>query len=393
MKSVRGYWALILLVFVAFTSACSREKESVTDADRQIKTARAEVAEAIRAELPEYRAFPAVTEAKVSVTLSAKIPGYVKKVLVEEGQQVKKGQLLLVVDQKDIQSKLKALEAAKKAALSQKSALEARLSYAKTNFQRFERLMKDEAATQEEYDRAESEYLALKDQVAALSSQIRQIEAQMIEARNQLSYVRISAPVNGWITERLVDPGTYVNPGVPLIQMEAQHRGFWLKAGVDESLVETVEPGTPVRVSIPALNMDFESTLAATIPKVDPSTHTFDVKVELKGERLKSGLFGRLFVRTAMRKGLVIPAAAIIKRGAIDGVFIVDSSHILRWRLIKVGSTWIRDDNGRFLGPAGDEPADGQGDLLFVEVLSGLEPGDTVAVSNLDALEEGMRLE
>ncbi len=387
MIYIRPIWASVLLSLIILVSGCHGKDDSSKGQPRVSATVKAESARVISAQIPDLRSFPAHTEAMVAVTLSAKMPGYVKRVLAGEGQQVKKGQLLLVLDSKDVQSRLDALEAARKATLNQKSALEARLGYAQANFKRFERLIKEEAATQEEYDRAEAEYLALSDQVQAFSSKVKEIEARMSEARNQLSYVKITSPVNGWITKRMADPGTYVNPGVPLLRIDDMDSGVWLKAGIDESLLGRIHPGTPVHVKVPAAGIDLKSRISRVIPHVDRSSHTFEVKVDLSHSQAKSGLFGRISIRTGTRQALLIPASAVVKRGAIEGVFTVDENRILHWRVIKTGSEWMQQKDKSFYPcPPGTTAG-------FLQVLSGLDPEDEIAVSNIDKLREGLRLE
>ncbi len=375
LMKINSLALIIMLSSLFFLGSCNRQNESSKGTgDRHLsqRSVQAETVTVKPDKTSEIRIFPATVRAKVQVTLASKLPGNVKKVFVDEGQRVKRDQLLLVVDDQEIKARIHSLEAAKSAVKDQQKAISARLSYAEANFRRFESLLSQEAATKEEFDRAKSEYIALKSQVAALSSKIKQIQAQIQEAENQLKYCRITSPIDGWVTARMVDYGTYVNPGAPLIRLDDSQKGFWLVAGVSEQLMAFVRPGIPVRIRIPAIGLDTESQIAQVIPKVDPSSRTFEVKVDLAGQQAKSGLFGRIAIPIGDRTCIQIPEKALVKRGVIDGVYVIDEDRIVHWRVIKARK--------------GPRPGS-------IEVLSGLSPGDVIAISNLDQLEEGMRLE
>ncbi len=387
MISARASLISLLSTLLFLVCACHGGSDSANGQNGPKAGVKAATARVIYASLPVLRTFPARTEAMVAVSLSAKMPGYVKQVLVEEGTRVKKGQLLVVLDEKDVRARLAALKASRNAALDQKSALQARLAYARADFRRFETLLREDAATQAEYDRSRATYLALRDQVRAYSSRVREIDARISEARNQLSYVRITSPVNGWITSRLADPGTFVNPGVPFIKIDSRDKGVWLTAGIDESLLKVVHAGTPVQVTVPAMGLYLKTRISRVIPHVDPASHTFLAKVALPESVSRSGLFGRMRIQTGTMNAMLIPASSVVKRGAIEGVFTVDANRSLHWRVIKTGSAWIRDKAGTFT------PASGTDTAAFVQVLSGLSPDEEIATSSLNELREGLRLE
>ncbi len=343
-------------------------------------------------ELPSIRAFPGRVRSKVQVTLAAKMPGYVKDVPVQIGDEVKKGQLLVLVDDTDVKARINALYEQKSAAIAQLNGIEAKYEYAKINFDRFSRLFKEESATKDELDRARTQYLALKNQTGAIKAKIKAIDAQIKEARNQLSYLRIKAPIDGWISDRNVDPGTYVNPGIPLIRLDGKGAGFWFEAQVDDVLIDNVHPGESVTVVIPATDTILEAKVVHVQRSSQPSTHTFTLLSDVDSVGLKSGLFGRLFITIGKVTSIVLPESVIVRRAGINGVYVVDDNKTIHWRIVRLGRKWVKTESG-FL-PVLQDVAVTQGEgQRYVTVLSGLSQGEKIISSNLYQAKEGARLE
>ena len=370
--------------------ACSSEdKKEEVSIGQSIK---AETLEIKAVELPEVRNFPGHVRSKVSITLAAKMPGYVRDVPVQIGDRVSKGDLLVLVDDTDAKARVEALFSAEKAARAELEAVEARYEYSKINFNRFSRLYREESATRDEFDRARTEYLALKNKVMAINSNIKRISAQLREAKNQLSYVKIKAPMDGWISARNVDPGAYVNPGVPLISLDGKGSGFWFQSDIDETLQSKIDPGDMVTVSIPSAGLDLSAPVVHIQRSSHSSTHTFTILVDLDSADLKSGLFGRLFLRRGSSQAVIIPQAAVVQRGGISGVYSVDDSRIIHWRIVKTGKKWRKTRNG-YLPVFSDVSENSPSRQIFITVLSGLSPGDRIVSSNLSRVSEGFHLE
>ncbi len=358
----------MLLLFLGLCSCKNAPEETLPSHKKiSIKTFKVKYVQ-----VPILKSFPALTKPKEEVKLSAKISGYIKGIFVNEGQQVKRGDLLLVVDEKGIESQINALKASINAVKEQRDALMARYAYVKANFLRYKSLLAKRAISKEKFDKIKSEYLSLKGQIDALSARIKQIKAQLSETENELKYVKITSPINGWVIKRYVDKGSYVNSGDPLITLYSYEEGLWLVAGIDESLINKVKIGEKVRISIPAFKINENKTISQIIPDIDPLSHTFTVKVSLLNHDIKAGAFGRIYITVSHKKALLIPKDTVIKRGGIDGVYALDKNRILHWRIVRICDCPIRG---------------------FCEVLSGLEPGDVIAASDLFKVKEGMRVD
>ncbi len=348
------------------------------------------------------RSFPGTVEAKNRVELSSRMAAYVTAVKVNEGDHVEKGQLLVSIDDRSLKEKINALEATLTQIGKQKKALMARVSYARAQFRRYSALLKEQAATREEFERIKSEYNALLKQTEAVSAREKSVRAQIKDIEASLSYANILAPTSGTVTQRFVDPGTFVNMGQPLLSMEAPKKGFWFKARVDESLYDSAGQIPGVVVSIPSIAIDFFTRSILVVPDIDSSTHTFLVKVDLSKtnlsekskSRFRDGLYGRLVWLTDARKIIVIPVKAIVTRGEIKGVYVVDEGNVVHFRVIKQGSFFsqINIDGKEIFVPVDldiRENSPVSVESLWVEVLSGLEKGEKIVISNLDQVSEG----
>ena len=382
---------IILGIFVFFSSV---SLTACTDQDQKsrrkpVSAVSAETYQVMESEMPEMMDFPGRTRAKIQVLLASKVPGFVREITVQEGDSVNKGALVLAVDDTDIKARIQALAAEKEGIASQRAALNADFIYAQDNFKRYESLKKDDAATQEEFDRARSRFEALKNQLGSFDAGLSRIDANIQEAKNQLSYVSLVSPINGWVTEKNIDTGSYVNPGVTLVKIDSRDSGFWFEADIDEGLLSKIKSGDKAYLSIPAASIDKEVKISQVVPYVSPSTHTFVVKVGMKEPGIKSGLYGRILIPIGKLKCLTIPEKAIVKRGGMNGVYTVGKDRIVHWRVIKTGGKWVRE-RGIWLPAVSDQTGKG---AAFVEVLSGVNPKDAVVLSNLDMVQEGVRLE
>lgn len=199
------------------------------------------------------------------------------------------------------------------------------------------------------------------------ASQVAQARAGVEFARTQLSYATITSPISGVVSQRLVDPGDMVSPGVPVIAVQADVN-YRLEATVPEKYVENMFIGKTVNVSIGSDNRTAEGTVAVISPAGDVSSHKFVVKVDLPaGLKARSGQFGRISFPVSYTSGVIIPGIALHDEGGLPTVFTVDRQNHARMQAVKVG----RKIDGGF------------------EILSGLKAGDRVIVENTGVLADG----
>lgn len=338
-------------------------------------------------------------QSKYGSTISSKVVGNVLAVHVREGERVQEGQLLVEIDSREAdvrrsqaeagmveaESALVEAESGVLAARSGVDAAEANASLAKATYDRFQELLKRKSVSQQEFDEAEAGYKAaeaqavrakemlasMKAKKAQVMARISQAEASLANARLYQDYAMIHAPISGVVIRKTVDVGQLATPGLPLITIE-DSSAYWLEVAVGESQMQYVQLGQPASVRIDALGREFEAKVGEIIPAADSSSRSFTVKLDLPSEPgLRSGLYGRAAFSTSERKALSVAASALIEKGQLVGVFVVDSERRARFRLVKTG------------GKLGDR----------IEVLAGLKEGDEVVIAPSYEVREGVRLE
>lgn len=387
---------LILLIFilVAGVYGCGTDesqKENITAPRLKIK---AVTVTAEEADLPVIRSFTGNVRAKVSVQLAAKMSGYVQEVKVNSGDSVKKGDTLLKVDDTEIKSEISALKSTVTGVRDEKKSLRARFDYAQANFQRIEKLFNDGAATLDELEKARSARDELQNRLYSLDARISTIQSKIKAAENRLSYLVIKSPVNGRVTGRNADPGTYVNPGVTLLSVDSSDDGNWFEARVDGSLLETVTKEPKVTVILSDRKITLNAPVSKLTYMIDDQSRTFKVLIDTQDASVTPGDFGRLFIKTAIKKRTVIPSNTVVNRGGLTGVYTVDENNVVAWRVIRTGGAWKRDKE-KWL-PVSLPYTTKEKELVtehFIEILSGVSAGEKIVASNLDSMREGSLIE
>ena len=243
-------------------------------------------------------------------TLSSRIQGTIDQLLVREGTQVVKGQTLIQLDSRDVQTDL--------------ARASAEVENTKAQFNRMKLLYGEEAVSKQEVENATRAF--------------KVADANRKTALTQLSYTVVKAPFDGVITEKKVEAGEMASPGQPLLKMEDPLQ-LRLEATVAEGDLKSVSGGNTIPVVIDALGgQALTGVVSQILPAGDPQTHTFMVKVDLpQTSELKTGMFGRFQLDKGTHQTILVPDSAIVERGELTSVFVVGSDQISRLRWIKVG--------------------------------------------------------
>lgn len=374
---------------IIFLSACSSGEKPVPAG----KTVFASTVTAAEEKVLLTRRFPGRVAAKNHMVLSSKISGTIVALYVEEGARVTTGARLIIIDDRELQKKMEVLRAELDAVRRSRESAAARTVYAQAHFTRFAQLIKEDAATREEFDRAKAEYESLAKQELSLAAQEKALIAQQGELEALLSYARITAPAAGVVVKRFVDPGAFVSAGQPLIALDNEDAGFWFVAAVDEALIKHDPGKLLVQISIPSQGMYFTIPLTSVVPHIDPATRSFTVKADLSGQAVHSGMYGSLYWPLGEEKKLLIPASAIIRRGDLTAVYVAGSDRKIHFRLIITGryfkKTRLQDNIIFSAVELSPEILDTVGSDLWVEVLAGLAPQEVIVASDIRAVSEG----
>ncbi len=298
---------------------------------------------------------PGLVVSEDQVQVASRLMGYIREIKVEEGQSVKAGQLLFVVDPTDIQGQVSQA----RAGLAQ---AEAALADARLDYERFGALYKDEAIPKMQWDKIQLQYRVAQQQVAAA-------RAGLGLASGQMRYASVVAPINGVVTQKMANAGDLAAPGRPVLVIEGLKK-LQVRTQVSGDVYARIKTGEKVTI-MPDGDADLapiEGVIAQVVPAADPASHSHLVKIDLpKDSRLASGNFVRVGFAVGEREGIRVPTAALAERAGITGVFVVDAQGIARYRMVRTGAT-------------------GDG---MVEIQSGLNAGDKVVVSQVAQLENG----
>ncbi len=293
--------------------------------------------------------------AERTVHISTRLMGWVREIHVDEGDWVAVGDPLISIDDSDLIAKRAQVDAGIVEA-------EAVLANAEKMVVRFEKLYAENSVSKQQLD----DVLTGRDRAAAGRGAAR---AMRDEINVHLSYLEITAPAPALVTRKMVEVGDMANPGAPLLELE-DNRRMKVIAHLGEKYISLVRLDDMISVDVTSLpDAKFVVPIEEIIHSANPGSRTYDIEAYLDNRdgRLKSGMFASVEVPVGERTAVLIPAASVIKRGQLRGVFVVAKNETARLRWVRLGHAW------------GDD----------VEVLSGLDGGESVVVSAAAPLVEG----
>lgn len=393
--------AAVLLVAAAGLSSCSKKEHDAAHTPDAGPAVQVETLTVKAESMPQTYDAVGTVNTSMRSTLSAKVMGVVLTLAVQEGDAVAAGQTLAVIDATDIEAQIRQAQAAVNQAQSAsmevdngivaaKAGLSAALAQqdlANKTFNRYQTLLDEKSVSPQEYDQvaaqrkqAEAGVAQARQNVEAMKSKKAQVAAQIVQAQSAAQqaqvmrgYATITAPFDGIVVRKHVELGQMAAPGVPLLTIE-DASSYRLDAQVEEALLGLVARGDAVTVKLNSYpDRMFEGVISDVVPAVDPMSRSFTVKVRLLntgGPVVRSGMYGKAMFSMGVAEVLRTPGAAIADRGQMKGVFVVKGD-TARFRIVKTGRTY----------------EDGS-----VEILSGLNPGDSVAVSGVDRLKDGSKV-
>jgi RND family efflux transporter MFP subunit len=336
---------------------------------------------------PQERIVEAVgtIRARTIAAVAPMVMGRVISFPVSEGSRVEKGALLATIDDVPIRAQAAAAEGAVAEALAAREEAERAIAQAEAGkmlaektYARYRKLFEERVVTQQEFEEVETkrtvavkEYERSLEKRAQVAGRVDQARGHAGAANAMLSYTKMTAPFAGVVTEKKGDAGSMAVPGVPLLTLEDTRR-YRLEAAVPETHLPSLAVGSKVQVVLDtAPDIAIPAVLSEIVPSVDPASRTFLVKADVSGPGLRTGMYGRLRIPAGKENVLSVPQKAVSRAGGFDGIFVVTPDNVARLVMVKTGQ------------PMGDR----------VEILSGIAPGSRVAVSMLDKLVDGARVE
>jgi RND family efflux transporter MFP subunit len=327
------------LVAAAFSAGCRKREVSSVGEVPPCATVRVAIVE--QKARPSNEEVVGTVRAKLRASIEAKVSARIEALLVAPGQTVKAGELLAQLDAREIQAKLdQALALREQAA---------------RDLVRARELMAKKITTQAEFDA-----VLARERVAA---------GVVKETETTFGYTKLVAPFDGIVTRKLADVGDLAAPGKTIIEME-DPRALRFEADVPEALIGRVKLGAKLSVLAGSAPTAVEGTVVEMAPIADPASRTFLVKLNLPpAVDARSGQFGRMWIATGDCRTIRVPAAAVVARGQMDTVFVASRSRA-QLRIVRTGKRIDRE----------------------VELLSGIEPGESIVIEGAGQLRDGQAI-
>jgi membrane fusion protein, multidrug efflux system len=311
----------------------------------------------------------------LAVSLHARVPGYVERILVDRGSAVKQGELLVELSAPEMAAQIAEAEARVQLARSEVAPAEAQLAGAQANYDRLKKASSTPGAVAgNEVVQAEKQVDALQAQVRAKQEAIRSAEAVVRVHKDRAEYLRITAPFDGMVTARLVHPGALVGAGADSVLLELQQVSrLRVVVAVPEEYSGTIARGARVEFRVPAWpERVFSGTVARSAHALDAKTRTLPVELDVtNGDgALAPGMYPSVKwpVRRS-RPALYVPRTAVVT--TTERTFVV--------RAKNGRAEWVNVVKGAV-----------EGDLI--EVSGALQAGDMVVKRASDEMREGAAL-
>jgi RND family efflux transporter MFP subunit len=289
--------------------------------------------------------WPGTVRSRSVANVAPKVMARVLDVRVSAGTPVTQGDIVAVLDDRELRSRAEQAGAAL-------VAVEAQAAQAETDLRRARTLFQKQVGTQQDLDIAESRAKAARAQAA-------QARDALAEVQVTLGDTTLRAPFDGVVAERLADPGDMAAPGKPIVVIH-DPQSLRLEADVGERCAAPLVVGQEIPVHLESLQRDITARIEVVAPVADPHSRTVLIKAALPAQPdLRAGIFGTLRVSCGTHTALLIPSTAVSRMGQLESVRVVTDGEA-RSRHIRSGKRY-----------------GGQ-----VEVLSGLQAGNQVVVGS-----------
>lgn len=282
--------------------------------------------------------------AKDTARVAARVGGYVTELKVDAGSVVKKGDLLLKIEARELDER----EAQAKANLE---SAKVDLETAKRDFERYKALFDEQAIAKKQFDDVSSRY-----EMAQATE--NKAKSALDEAKTFLSYGLVTAPFDGVVSEKDINQGDLAAVGRQLLAVYDPN-SLEMVAAAGEQYATFLAVGTPVIVAVPSLNIKENSSIREIVPQRDEKTRTITVKAPIhESNALMPGLYGTMTFKTVSAPVIVAPVSSVKTVGQLETVRVLDNGAV-KTRHVRIGRTL---EDGK------------------IEILSGLDPGDEIVI-------------
>ena len=403
---------LLLLVAVgAFITSCGGSKANgrteETPANTQPAPVEVTTAAAIKRDLPRFFEATGSLAGDQQTDVAPQTSGKVVAVGVDIGSQVKRGQMLVRLDDVELKLRVDQAEAQVEQAraavrqaeekiglrpgqafdpnrVAEVAAARVALDLAEKNLRRAEKLIESGDVSRSFYDEQRARRDQLKEQYDVALAQARQnfagvdvartnvanAQAQLALVRKNLSYAVIPAPIDGYVAERTADLGEYVSPQQKVVTI-VRTNPLRIRIDIPEQAIPEVRVGQSVSITTSAWpDRNFSGRVARIAPNVSATTRTLTVEAEIENSSgaLKPGQFATVrILQERAEPAVLVPARAVVTEAGVSRVFVIKNGHAEQ-RLVQTG----------------------QAEADLIEIKTGIAADEQVATSNLEQLSDGI---
>jgi RND family efflux transporter MFP subunit len=335
---------IILLLMVAWLAGSFNSKvlpgfekassESVNATTFTVKSSTERVFESIAASIT----------AKQATIISSRLLARINKINVRSGDNVKKGDVLITLENNDLSSSV--IQASE-----QINAVAARYTEAQQNLLRAQELFTKKIASQFDLDKSKADYQSIKAELTAAKQSLAQ-------AQTTLSYATLRAPIDGKVIDRFAEPGNTAQAGEKLLSLY-NPLSLRIEAQVREQLALSLVQGQRITIDLPTIKHTLVGLVEEIVPAANTGSRSFLIKVSLPyQENLLPGMYARLLIPAGHVQKLYVPARSVSHSGQLDFVNVLIEGQSQR-RFVRLGE---------------------ETKLGFSSIISGLTDGDIIVI-------------
>ncbi len=332
-----------LLLSVAWLAGLFDDKIAPSISERQVENHQNVFTVEMKKE-GVFEPIAASVTAKQASIMSSRILARIEAITVRAGDTVKKGQLLIKLEQSDLQSQvLQAKEQVK--------VMLARHIEAKRNYNRSLEVHSKKLISDVELDKSKADFDALTAELSTTKQALKQ-------AQTTLSYTELRAPMNGRVVDRFAEPGNTAQPGNKLLSIY-NPLSLRVEGQVREALALNLRQGQSITIELPTFNKTLTAQIEEIVPAANTGSRSFLVKASIEyQEQLLPGMYARMLIPAGDENVIYLPKDRIAQVGQLSVVWINEQG-VAQRRFVRLGK----------------ENANG-----MVAVISGLVAGEQVLV-------------
>ncbi len=338
---IRVFLALVLILFLWRIYALLT-KGSGDQASRSGKVPVAVEVEAVRyGPIQEIQTFTGTIMPIYQYIVAPKVSGRVTQIRKRIGDWVKRGEVIVSIDDAEYQQDLREAEANLKIAQASLAEATGQLELASQELERVQSLQLKGIASPSELDAALTNYNAQGSRLKLAQAQVEQREASLQSARIRLGYTRLVATGPGFIGERFVDEGSLLAPNSPVLSVIGIDTVI-VKTSIIEKIYGLIKPGQACGVQVDAYPLkQFQGKVARIAPMLKETSRVAEMEVEVVNDSLflKPGMFARVKVVLAQQDSAqLVPSRAIVSRNSSPGLFTVkENEAIAHYHAVQTG--------------------------------------------------------